>query len=269
MLDAGVAGQLAAGEHGPLGHARSRPPSCEAGGTRRAIELAVAAGAAVFLVHVSCAEAVELIAAARRSGHRVHAETCPHYLSLDGSRYALPRQAAMSAVISPPLRTGADRDRLWAALRDGELDLIATDHVPDRMAVEKLDTGQPFTQVSNGAPGVETLLAVAYGYGVPTGRVTTERLVDLLATTPARLFGMPTKGAIEVGRDADLVLFDPAATRTIRQAELHHTSDFTPYEGIEVAGAVRQVLSRGRVVVRDGEWLGTRGHGRYLARHLA
>jgi len=95
-----------------------------------------------------------------------------------------------------------------------------------------------------------------------------ERLVDLLATTPARLFGMPGKGAVETGRDADLVLFDPTARRTIRQADLHHTSDFTPYEGMEIAGAVRQVLSRGRVIVRDGTWLGARGHGRYVARRF-
>lgn len=268
QLDAGIAAQLTAGEDGPLGHARSRPASCEASGTRRAIELAVAAGAPVYLVHVSCAAAVAEIAAARRAGHRVHGETCPHYLSLDGSRYDLPRGEAMGAVISPPLRTPADRDRLWAALREGELDLIATDHVPDRLAVEKRDVGQPFTQVSNGAPGVETLLPVAYSEGVAGGRITIERLVDLLSTTPARLFGMPAKGAVEVGRDADLVLFDPTARQTIRQSGLHHTSDFTPYEGMPLTGAVRQVLSRGRVIVRDGAWLGARGHGRYVARRL-
>jgi dihydropyrimidinase len=222
----------------------------------------------VYLVHVSCADAVEAIASARHAGRRVHGETCPHYLSLDETRYARPRAEAMDAVISPPLRSPADRDRLWAALRDGELDLVATDHVPDRLAVEKRDVGQPFPQVSNGAPGVETLLSVAYGVGVAGGHITLERLVDLLATTPARLFGMPAKGAIETGRDADLVLFDPAARRTIRQAELHHTSDFTPYEGMEVSGAVRQVISRGHVIVRDGAWLGDRRHGRYVARRL-
>ncbi|MFN8520771.1 MAG: dihydropyrimidinase [Chloroflexota bacterium] len=268
MLDAGIATQLEAGQDGPLGHARSRPPACEARGTRRAIELAVAARAPVYLVHVSSAAAVEEIADARRAGHVVMGETCPHYLSLDESRYAQPRADAMRAVISPPLRTSADRDRLWDALRAGELDLIATDHVPDRLAVEKRDVGQPFTEVSNGAPGVETLLAVAYGVGVADGRVTVERLVDLLATTPARLFGLPGKGAVEVGRDADLVLFDPSARRAIHQADLHHTSDFTPYEGMGVAGRVRQVLSRGRVIVREGEWLGARGHGRYVGRVL-
>lgn len=268
LLEAGIATQLAAGEDGPLGHARSRPPACEASGTRRAIALAVEAGAPVYLVHVSCAAAVAAIAAARRAGHAVRGETCPHYLALDDSRYDLPRSEAMGAVISPPLRTPADRERLWAAVRDGELDLVATDHVPDRLDREKRDAGQPFTEVSNGAPGIETLLSVAYGLGVAGGRITVERLVDLLSTTPARLFGMPTKGAIEVAKDADLVLFDPAARRIIRQTGLHHTSDFTPYEGMEVTGTVRQVLSRGRVIVRDGAWLGQRGDGRYVDRRL-
>jgi dihydropyrimidinase len=268
MLDAGIETQLAAGQDGPLGHARSRPPACEASGTRRAIAAAIDARAPVYLVHVSCGAATDEIAAARRAGHRVYGETCPHYLALDESRYGLPRAEAMCAVISPPLRRAGERDRLWRALRDGELDLVATDHVPDRLAREKRDMGQAFTDVSNGAPGVETLLAVTYGVGVPDGRIAIERLVDLLSTTPARLFGMPTKGVIGPGRDADLVLFDPAARRTIRQAELHHTSDFTPYEGLEVAGAVRQVISRGRVIVRDGAWLGARGHGRYVARAL-
>jgi dihydropyrimidinase len=268
LLDDGIAAQLAVGETGPLGHARSRPPACEASGSRRAIELAVARGAPVYLVHVSCGAAVDEIASARRTGHRVLGETCPHYLSLDASRYERPRAEAMPALISPPLRSAADRDRLWAALRDGELDLVASDHVPDRLAIEKRDTGQPFTEVSNGAPGIETSLAVTWATGVAAGRITQERLVDVLATTPARLFGMPTKGAIEIGRDADLVLFDPAERRTIRQAELHHTSDFTPYEGMEVTGVVREVISRGRGIVRDGTWLGARGHGRFLERHL-
>jgi dihydropyrimidinase len=268
MLGVGIAAQLSAGEDGPLGHARSRPPACEASGSRRAIELAIEARAAVYLVHVSCGAATDVIVAARAAGHRVFGETCPHYLSLDASRYGLPRKDALRAVISPPLREPDERDRLWAAVRDGELDLIATDHVPDRLDREKQDMGQPFTDVSNGAPGVETLLAIAYGVGVPSGRITVERLVDVLSTTPARLFGMPTKGAVEPGRDADLVLFDPRTRRTIRQADLHHTSDFTPYEGMEVAGAVRQVLAGGRIVVRDGAWLGQRGQGRYVERRL-
>jgi dihydropyrimidinase len=268
LLDSGIAAQLRAGETGPRGHARSRPPMCEATGTARAIAIAAEAGAPVYLVHVSSDAAVQLIARARHGGQPVYAETCPHYLSLDASRYERPAVDAMGSVISPPLRTIADQDALWEALRVGDLDLVATDHVPDRLAVEKRYTGQPFTEVSNGAPGIETLLSVTYSTGVPTGRITIERLVDILSTTPARLFGMPRKGAVEVGRDADLVLFDPAARRVIRQADLHHTSDFTPYEGMAVAGTVLTVLVRGEDVIRDGRHVGSRGQGRYLARTL-
>ena len=262
MLDAGIRAQLAAGETGARGHARSRPPIVEATGTARAIALAGEVGARVYLVHVSSAAALAAIAGARAAGQPVFAETCPHYLVLDSSRYGLPEALAIRAVISPPLRDRSDQDALWAGLRDGSLDLVATDHVPDRLTVEKRADGRPFPQVSNGAPGVETLLTMTYAGGVPSGRITVERLVDLVATTPARLFGLPSKGAVEAGRDADLVLFDPAARRTIRAAALHHTSDFTPYEGLEVPGVIRQVMLRGRDVVRGGMHVGQRGDGR-------
>ena len=268
LLDAGIATQLAAGETGPRGHAQSRPPACEATGTARAITIAAEAGARIYLVHVSSADAIREIAAARHAGQVVYAETCPHYLSLDASRYERPPADAMGSVISPPLRTLEDQATLWEALHAGDLDLVATDHVPDRLGVEKLYTGQPFPDVSNGAPGIETLLTVTYARGVAEGRITLERMVDLLSTTPARLFGMPTKGAVEVGRDADLVLFDAAVPRVIHQSDLHHTSDFTPYEGMAVAGAVRDVLVRGQDVIRDGRHVGSRGQGRYMARTL-
>jgi dihydropyrimidinase len=126
----------------------------------------------------------------------------------------------------------------------------------------------PFPEISNGAPGVETLLAVLHGEGVARGRITVERMVDLLSTTPARLFGVVGKGAVAAGLDADLVLFDPTARRTIRAADLHHTSDYTPYEGLEVAGEVRSVFARGRAVVRDGVFVGTRGFGRFVERRI-
>ena len=148
------------------------------------------------------------------------------------------------------------------------IDLVATDHVPDRLDDEKGWTGQSFDAISNGGPGIETLLSIVYGRGAARGRITIERLVDLLSTTPARIFGLPTKGAIEVGLDADLVLLDPATVRTLRAADLHHTSDFTPYEGIEVPGAVCHVIVRGSDVIRDGEFVGHRGFGRYQARTL-
>jgi dihydropyrimidinase len=223
-------------------------------------------------VHLSCASALREVREARASGVRATAETCPHYLSLTEARYDEPDPVECAkSVISPPLRSPADRDALWNGLAHDDLSLVATDHVPDRVAVEKGDAGRgiPFDRISNGAPGIETLLTVVYTEGVAAGRISVERLVDLLATAPARRFGLDRKGAIETGRDGDLVLFDPAARRTIRQADLHHTSDFTPYEGLDAVGEVRSVFVRGRPVVRDGRDVAERGWGRFVERGTA
>ena len=269
MLDAGIAAQLAAGRTQPRYHADSRPPIVETTGTRTAIEVARSVRAPIYFVHVTSRAAVEVIAAARATGDAVLAETCPQYLVLDASVYDVPDAECTRYVISPPLRAPSDREALWAALADGRLDLIATDSVPDHLADEKVYRGQSFDTISNGAPGIETLLPVVWGRGVATGRLTPERAVDLLSTTPARLFGLAVKGAIEVGKDADLVLFDPNARRTIRAQDHHHSSDFTLFEGIEVEGAVRRTIVRGEDVVRDGEFVGRRGYGRYQVRSLA
>jgi dihydropyrimidinase len=267
VIDALTADALAGGNVGCRHHALTRPTYAEAEASHRAIALARAAGASVYLVHLSCADALAEVAAAKARGWPVYAETCPHYLSLTDERYAALDEADLiRSVISPPLRADADRQALWLGLAMGGLDLIASDHVPDRLAVEKRVPAPPFPQISNGAPGIETLLSVVYDEGVAHGRITLERMVDLLATTPARLFGMPTKGAIEVGRDGDLVLFDPAASRTLRQADLHHTSDFTPYEGTAVSGAVQSVFLRGEPLVANGAFAGSRGRGQFLER---
>jgi len=269
IIDALTADAVEAGHVACRYHAESRPPYAEAEATHRAIALARAAGASVYIVHLSCADALAEVAAAKARGWPVYAETTPPYLVYTDAKYEVGDEAeVIRSVISPPLRSDADRSALWLGLRAGGLDLVATDHVPDRLDTDKRLPAPPFPQISNGAPGIETLLAVAYGEGVAQGRITLERMVDLLATTPARLFGMPSKGAIEVGRDADLVLFDPNASRTLRQADLHHSSDFTPFEGLRVEGAVRTVLQRGRAVVRDGVFVGRRGAGRFLERSL-
>jgi dihydropyrimidinase len=269
IIDALVDEAVARGNVGCRHHALTRPTFAEAESTHRAIALAQAADASVYVVHLSCADALAEVVTAKARGWRVYAETCPHYLSLTDDRYAPPDEAeVIRSVISPPLRPEADRQALWLGVARGGLDLVASDHVPDRLALEKRVPAPPFPQISNGAPGIETLLSVVYAEGVGRGRITIERMVDLLATTPAHLFGMPTKGAIEVGRDADLVLYDPAGDRVIRQAELHHTSDFTPYEGMTVPGSLRTVLSRGRPVIRDGAFVGSRGSGRFLGRAL-
>ena len=269
LIDTAVADALARGDTTPEFHASTRTTEAEAVATHRVMAFARAADAPVHVVHLSNASALRHVRDAKTSGVRAHAETCPHYLALTDARYAAADVVSVAeCVISPPLRPPSDQGALWAGVASGALDLIATDHVPDRRSVEKAEAsrGTPFDRISNGAPGIETLLAIAYSEGVARGRLAVERLVDLIATTPARLFGLARKGAIEPGRDADLVLFDPSARRTLRAADLHHTSDYTPYEGFELTGAVRSVYLRGRPVIRDGAFVGERGYGRFVER---
>ncbi len=272
LIDTAVSDALARGDTAAQFHALTRSAEAEAVATHRVMAFARAAAVPVHVVHLSSAAALRHVREAKALGVRAHAETCPHYLALTDARYASPDLASVAeCVISPPLRAASDQDALWAGLASGSLDLIATDHVPDRMAVEKAEAlrGVSFDKVSNGAPGIETLLAIAYSEGVAKGRLTIERLVDVLATSPARLFGLPRKGAIEVGRDADLVLFDPVASRVLRATDLHHTSDYTPYEGFQLTGAVRSVFLRGRPVIRDGAFVGQRGFGQFVERGAA
>jgi dihydropyrimidinase len=272
LIDAAVAAALQRGDVSPRYHATTRSTEAEAVATYRAMAFARAADAPVYVVHLSCDAALGFVVAAKASGVRAYAETCPHYLTLTDERYDEPDPLTCArSLISPPLRGAADRDALWAGLADGSLDLVASDHVPDRLSVEKAPAalGLPFDQISNGAPGIETLLATVFDGGVAGGRLTVERVVDILSTSPARLFGLSRKGAIEVGRDADIVLFDPAAHRTIRAENLHHTSDYTPYEGLEVTGSVRSVYVRGRAVIDDGAFVGERGYGTFVERGAA
>ena len=246
IIDPLVAAAVRRGETDCRYHMLTRPPAAEAAATRKAIEMARRAEAPLYIVHLSCEGALEAVAEAKQRGEPVYAETCPHYLTLTDALYEADDEAeVIKRVISPPLRSQADVDALWSGLRDGILDVIASDHVPDRVTVEKQVPAPPFPEISNGGPGIETLLAIAWSEGVTRGRLAPERLVEVLATTPARLFGLPDKGAVEVGRDADLVLWDPSARRTLRQADLHHTSDYTPFEGVAVGGAPVRVLLRG------------------------
>jgi dihydropyrimidinase len=269
LIDTAVADALARGDTAPQFHAATRTTEAEAVATHRVMAFARASDVPVHVVHLSSAGALRHVRDAKARGVRAHAETCPHYLALTDERYTAPSiDEVAQCVISPPLRPLSDQEALWAGLSDSSLDLIATDHVPDRMAVEKAEArrGIPFDRISNGAPGIETLLAIAYSEGVAKGRLTVERMVDLLSTTPAARFGLAQKGALEVGRDADIVVFDPSARRTMAAASLHHTSDYTPYEGLEVSGAVRDVLVRSTDVIRDGAFVGRRGFGQFVER---
>ena len=262
IIDPLVADALRRGDTACRYHALTRPSRAEGAATRKAIEMARRAEAPLYVVHLSCDEALEAVAEAKQRGQPVRAETCPHYLTFTDAAYDEPDEAeVIKRVISPPLRTRADLDGLWAGLRDGVLDVVGSDHVPDRLDTEKRVPAPPFPEISNGGPGIETLLGVVYSEGVAKGRITIERMVEVLATAPARAFGLPSKGAIDVGRDADLVIWDPSAHRTLRQASLHHASDYTPYEGMAVQGAIVDVIVAGRMI---GE-----SPGRFLERRLA
>ena len=269
LIDEAVADALQRGNTAARYHAATRPARAEAVGTDRAMALAYLGDSPVYVVHLSSGAALGPVRGAKAKGVRAVAETCPHYLVLDDSCYDEPDELDVaSSIISPPLRSRSDVDALWTALADGSLDVIGTDHVPDRRSVEKAKVrdGVPFDQISNGAPGIETLLSLVYSEGVAKGRISAERMVDVLSATPARLFGFRRKGSIDVGLDADVVIFDPNARRTIRAADLHHTSDFTPYEGMQISGAVRDVFVRGRPVIRNGTFVGQRGHGDFIER---
>lgn len=262
IIDPLVADAIRRGETACRFHALTRPSRAEGAATRKAIEMARRAEAPLYIVHLSCEEAFEAVAEAKSRGEPVFAETCPHYLTFTDALYADPDESeVIKRVMSPPLRSANDVEALWAGLRDGVLDVVGSDHVPDRLDAEKAVPAPPFPEISNGGPGVETLLGVVYSEGVARGRITVERLAEVLAETPARLFGLPSKGAIEVGRDADLVLWDSAARHTLTQAQLHHTSDYTPYEGMDVTGAPVRVLVRGSEP--------SVGAGRFLERRLA
>jgi dihydropyrimidinase len=244
----------------------SRPGQAEKEAVARVLSLAAACGAPVYIVHVSTRAGAEVIAQARGGGQAAWGETCPQYLLLDEGYIRTADFTGAKYVCCPPLRTLSDQEGLWAALHSGDLQTIGTDHCAFNYAGQK-DLGQDsFLNIPSGLPGIETRLRLLYTYGVKPGRLSLTEWVSLCSTTPARLFGLyPCKGTLIPGADADIVLFDPNASGRLTHAGLHEEVDYTPYEGFAVAGQVRTVLLRGRVLVRDGRWVGPADGGRFVA----
>lgn len=267
IIDLLVKDLLAQKKTAPKHHALSRPPEAEAEATGRAIAIAQMAGAPIYIVHLSCKEALDKVKEARDSGFPALAETCPQYLILSYKNYEEPGFNGAKYVMSPPLRDKSNHASLWQGLTSGDLQVISTDHCPFNFKGQK-DLGKDdFSQIPNGAPGIENRLCLIYNEGVNRGRISVNRFVDLVSTTPAKLFGLfPEKGTAAVGSDADLVVFDPKERFTIAAKTNHQNVDYTPYEGYKGKGVPRVVISQGKVLVKEGKFLGQPGQGRYIKR---
>jgi len=266
VIDVIAADLVAAGTTDPIGHGLARHPFLEGEATNRVIRLAEIAGVPVYIVHLSSRDALEAVTAARDRGAMAFAETCPQYLFLslddlgngfEGAKY----------VCSPPLRPKDHQEALWRGLLKDDLQAVGTDHCPFDFKGQKEMGRGDFRKIPNGLPAVEDRVDLLHQGGVVEGRISRERWVEIMATAPAKLFGMyPKKGAIAAGSDADLLVFDPNRKRTISAATHHMDVDYSIFEGFEVQGTSDVVMSRGTILVRDGAWVGPAGHGRFLRR---
>ncbi|MEA2537941.1 MAG: dihydropyrimidinase [Chloroflexota bacterium] len=265
-IDVVAEDEVRAGHAAPYYHGVARKPVFEGEATNRVIRLAEAAGVPVYIVHLSARDALDEVRAARDRGSLAFAETCPQYLFLSLEDMGNGFEGA-KFVCSPPLRPADHQAELWTGLVKDDLQLVSTDHCPFDFQGQK-DLGQgDFRKIPNGLPGVEDRVDLMHDGGVIGGRISRERWVEIVSTAPARMFGMyPRKGSISIGADADLVIYDPNAKRTISAATHHMNVDYSCYEGRTVQGRSDVVLSRGSVIVRDGEFTGRKGHGRFVKR---
>ncbi len=267
VIDVLVKRALAAGHTAPKYHALTRPTKAEAEGVHRAIALAEMADSPVYIVHLSCYDALKEVQNARDLGLRAYAETCPQYLLLDYSYYEKPDFEGAKYVMTPPLRGIENQEKLWKGLRSDDLQVIATDHCPFCMKEQKELGRDDISKIPNGGPGVEHRMSLIYHHGVAQGRINLNRFVELTSTAAAKIFGLfPRKGTIAIGSDADIVIFDPNQTQTISAATHHMRVDYSAYEGWTVKGVTEIVLSRGNVIVEKGEWKGQAGAGHFLKR---
>jgi dihydropyrimidinase len=266
-IDVLVKEALAAGKTEPKYHALTRPPETEGEATNRAIQLSRVAGSPLYVVHVSCREAVEPIAIAREKGWNIHGETCTQYFFVDYTFLERPDFEGAKYVYTPPPRDKANQDVLWNAVRTDILSVVSTDHCAFLWDGQKTMGRDDFSKIPNGAPGLENRLQMIHELGVRAGRISLNRMVELLSTNPAKLFGLyPRKGTVAVGSDADIVIFDPERKVTISAATHHSKSDYNLFEGTEVTGVPEVVLLRGNVLVEDGELVASPGVGQFVRR---
>jgi dihydropyrimidinase len=266
-IDVLVKEALAAGHTEPKYHALTRPPETEGEATNRAIQLARVAGCPLYVVHVSCAESVEPIAIARDKGWDVWGETCTQYFFIDFTHLEQPNFEGAKYVYTPPPRDKANQDVLWNAVRTDVLSAISTDHCAFRWDGQKTMGRDDFSKIPNGGPGIENRLQMIHEFGVRAGRISLNRMVELLCTNPAKLFGLyPRKGTLAVGSDADIVVFDPEKEMTISASTHHSKTDYNLFEGTTVTGSPEVVLLRGHVLVENDELAASPGIGQFVRR---
>lgn len=266
-IDVIVKKALAEGKKAPKYHALTRPTTAEAEATSRAIALAEMAGAPVYIVHLSCNDALEKVREARDRGLAAYAETCPQYLYLSLENMDGPGFEGAKYVFTPPLREKWNQEKLWQGLAKDTLQVVSTDHCPFCFKEQKELGRDDFTKIPNGGPGIENRMSLVFSGGVNGGRFSVNRFVQLVSTAPAKLFGLyPRKGTIAVGSDADIVVFDPNEEMVISASTHHMRVDYSMFEGIRVKGVAKVVLSRGRVIVENGEFKGRAGSGEFIKR---
>jgi dihydropyrimidinase len=258
---------LAAGRTGPEAHHDSRPPRVEAEGVNHLMTFAELTGATVYVVHLSCREALERAVAARERGVKVFVETLIQYLVLDKTWAERPGFEGAKYVMSPPLRDATNQAVLWDGLASGLVSTVATDHAPFDFVGQKPMGKDDFTKIPNGIPSLEDRVNLLWTHGVKRGRLTPEQFVAVGSTNAAKIFGLwPRKGVIQPGADADLVIYDPAYRGTISAKTQTQNVDYNAFEGFPIEGKPAVVTVRGQVAVRDGKFCGTVGRGRFLAR---
>jgi dihydropyrimidinase len=266
-IDVIVQQALAEGKTAPKYHALTRPTTAEAEATSRAIALAEMAGAPLYIVHLSCNDALEKVREGRDKGLPVYAETCPQYLYLSLEDMEGPGFEGAKYVFTPPLREKWHQERLWSGLKHDHLSVVSTDHCPFCFKEQKEMGKDDFTKIPNGGPGIEHRMSLIYSGGVAAGRFNANRFVEITSTTPAKLFGIyPRKGTIAIGSDADLVIFDAQRKHTISAKTHHMRVDYSMFEGVAVTGMPDVVMSRGRVLVEGENFLGKPGTGNFLKR---
>ncbi|GAA0077374.1 dihydropyrimidinase [Clostridium sp. CTA-5] len=252
----------------PLYHYLSRPVESEAEAVNRMINMAsIVKDAPLYIVHLSSSLGLDYIKMAKERGQKVYVETCPQYLVLDESKYKLPNDEALKYIISPPLRSKRDIEKLWKGINDGYIQTIGSDHCPFSFSEDKQKWKDDFTKCPNGNPGIEERIPIIFSEGVNKGRISLNKFVDLCCTKPAKIFGLyPKKGTIQVGSDGDIVIIDPEKEVTIKNSNLHSNADYSPYEGIKVKGYPIITISRGKVIVKDNKFIGQKGYGKFIKR---